>query len=206
MKIFSFVHATRLLATMLCALLLSSTIIPAEDKLAAPANVPEPLSLTPVADNMSDPMVNLSYINVEVRDLLKLLSERTKMKIIVGDGVRNHVKMNVAPMRLSHLLNMLGTTANFAWDRVGNDTIIVVPKPAVPFFTMPTAPQLTPRVAPPPNRFVVPGLPAPQGPDPNWRGFEFNGSTIYVVPLQTPQLAAPVTTLPAQSEPTLLTK
>lgn len=165
-----------------------------------------PLSMTTafVTGNGHDAMVNFAYLNIEVRDLLKHIGEKANMKIIIGDGVQGHVKMEAEPMRLARFLDMLGAAANFAWDRVGTDTIVVVPKPMARVEPRWVAPQLTPRVAPravPPNQFSMPGLTAPQAPNPNWRPFEFNGSTIYLVPLQTPQPPSLATTTPKASEP-----
>lgn len=175
---------------------------------AAPAIVPQPpmqevqtslqngpTFVIPSKDPL-EPFVVMTIASMETRALLEMVGAQAKIKFIVGDGVRGRVHLSLRTMKLSDFLNTLGGAANFAWDRIGTDTIIVVPKPAAPFFMVPAAPQPVPRVTPP-NRFSIPNpaLNQPKSPtNPNWRPFEFNGSTIYLVPLQTSQPPALATT------------
>jgi len=158
----------------------------------------DPVSVVP-SNNPLEPLVVTGTTSIETRSLLEIVGAQAKMKFILGDGIKGRVSLSTRAQKLSDFLNTLGQVANFAWDRVGVDTIVVVPKPATPFFMIPAAPQPVPRVAPP-NRFVIPSVPAQPNNQPNWRPFEFNGSTIYLVPLQTPQPPSLATTTPKASE------
>ncbi|MDF2441745.1 MAG: hypothetical protein JWN98_2729 [Abditibacteriota bacterium] len=200
MKLFS-PAAPYAVAAVFSTVLLSAATMPAQDEPSAstagqPALVPlqgearQPAT-TPKTEKYDDPKVQLNYINMDVRAALKMLGDRTGQQIIVGEGVRGHVKFEVRARKLSEVLDSMGRIANFEWDRVGGNVILVVARSTSPLFVTPITPAEPPR-----QSFVIPGTPAPAGPPSSWRPFEFNDSTVYIVPLQPARLANPETVVP----------
>jgi hypothetical protein len=100
--------------------------------------------------------------------------------VLVADGVKGRVWIGQGKeMKLSQLLDLLGRAANFSWGRIGEDTILITPNRTLETRVARPAPEL---------RFERGTRTQPQ---PDWKPFEFNGGTYYMVPLQAKTDAAP---------------
>lgn len=175
----------------------------AKDLLVLPVN--STLSVTRVDPKRES--INIKAKGVSLAAILEELAKQTDKKILLSDELR--AKTEPLPLELSFeeiplydLLDVLGRQAYFSWGRFGKNFLIFVPRtpeptaaasptmkvptyPVVPYSYTPVIPyKQTPDKQTPTTPFILPRI-APGQPEmpPGSTPFEFNGQTLYLVPL-----------------------